>query len=86
MSRDYDHRRTTGPLYIALIRTAKKTSLPVLRVLSFPAQTCSQNCSLATSLLLSVHTTVTVVVVRSERLVAEAGDSSGTQRKGNVRL
>jgi hypothetical protein len=26
-----------------------------------------------------------VAVVRSEKLVAEAGDSSGTQRKGNVR-
>jgi hypothetical protein len=26
-----------------------------------------------------------VAVVRSEKLVAEAGDSSGTQRKGSVR-
>jgi hypothetical protein len=26
-----------------------------------------------------------VAVVRSEKLVAEAGDSSGIQRKGNVR-
>jgi hypothetical protein len=26
-----------------------------------------------------------VAVLRSEKLVAEAGDSSGTQRKGNVR-
>jgi hypothetical protein len=27
-----------------------------------------------------------VTVVRSEKLEAEAGDSSGTQRKGNVHL
>jgi hypothetical protein len=26
-----------------------------------------------------------IAIVRSEKLVAEAGDSSGTQRKGNVR-
>jgi hypothetical protein len=29
--------------------------------------------------------TLSVAVVRSKKLVAEAGDSSGTQRKGNVR-
>jgi hypothetical protein len=28
---------------------------------------------------------LTVAVVRSEKLVAEAGESSGTQWKGNVR-
>jgi hypothetical protein len=27
-----------------------------------------------------------VAIVRSEKLVSEAGKSSGTQRKGNVRL
>jgi hypothetical protein len=27
-----------------------------------------------------------VAVVKSEKLVAEAGDSTGTQRKGNVRF
>jgi hypothetical protein len=29
---------------------------------------------------------MSVSVVRNEKLVAEAGDSSGIQRKGNVRL
>jgi hypothetical protein len=33
---------------------------------------------------LQVHSQLRVAVVRSEKLVAEARDSSGTQRKGNV--
>jgi hypothetical protein len=34
----------------------------------------------------TVKSVVRVAVLRNEKLVAEAGDSSGTQRKENVRL
>jgi hypothetical protein len=33
---------------------------------------------------LQAHSQLRAAVVRSEKLVSEAGDSSGTQRKGNV--
>jgi hypothetical protein len=52
---------TTSPRYIAPTRTAQKTSLPLLHVLSFPAkETSSQSSSLATAVdLPPVYTAVT---------------------------
>jgi hypothetical protein len=47
--------------YVAPARTAQKTFLPLLRVLSLSGeQMCPQNCSLATAVVLSpIHTAVT---------------------------
>jgi hypothetical protein len=46
---------------------------------------CEMTASLRARGLGSRGTSTLELVVRSEKLVAEAGDSSGTQRKGNVR-
>jgi hypothetical protein len=45
-----------SPHFIAPVRTTKKTSLPLLRVLSLPGKVCPESCSLATAVVLRLYT------------------------------